>query len=192
MGDLYKAEKNIGMILPSDVNLDNENIRQEFTKHIGTQYDSILASDIAGPDAKAQALDRNNKEWNHLAERISTAIFLHSFTAEDSEKGSELSQIKLSTMRTDTMPSMVTEVKEKLAGELWYLNDRDGSYYFSKIPNLNRMIRDNKELLQDEDDKIRQKLKRVITTKLEVPSKPTSGPGDRTIFPTTSSSNLWY
>ncbi|MCF7889851.1 DUF499 domain-containing protein [Candidatus Bipolaricaulota bacterium] len=162
VGDLYQSEKNIDMILPADVSLDDENIRQEFTKHIGTQYDSIIASDIAGPDAKAQALDRSNKEWNHLAERITTAIFLHSFTAEDSEKGSGLEQIKLSTMRPETSPPMVTEIKEKLAGELWYLNERDGNYYFSTIPNLNRMIRDKKELLQSEEEKIRKRLKNTI------------------------------
>jgi len=46
---------------------------------------------------------------------------------------------------------MVTEVKEKLRNNLWYLNEKDGSYYFSEIPNLNRMIRDKKELFDEEE-----------------------------------------
>jgi hypothetical protein len=41
---------------------------------------------------------------------------------------------------------MVTEVLQRLDKSLWYLNEKGGMYRFSKIPNLNRMILDKKEL----------------------------------------------
>jgi len=62
---------------------------------------------------------------------------------------------------------MVTEVKEKLRNNLWYLNEKDGSYYFSEIPNLNRMIRDKKELFDEEEvvDKLHDILEDEIGNK---------------------------
>lgn len=144
--DLYQQETNIDLILPGDINLEKPGIRQEFIKHIGSEYEGVIASDIAGHEAKSQALDKANRAWKHLAQRISNAIFFHSFSADDSEKGISLPYIKLAVLRSDTIPAMVTEVLQKLGNELWYLNSRGDAYYFSRIPNLNRMILDKKEL----------------------------------------------
>jgi len=148
--DLYNRERNIDLILPSDINLENPSIRQEFLKCIGIEYEGIIASDIAGHDAKSQGLDRENRSWNHLAERISTAVFYHSFTSKGSDEGVELPYIKLATLHQGTIPSMVTELLQRLSKTtLWYLNEKNGRYFFSKIPNLNRMILDKKENFKD-------------------------------------------
>ena len=144
--DLYHREANIDMILPGDINMQVSGIREEFLKHIGREYEGVIGSDIAGHEAKAQALDAANRQWAHLAERTSTAIFFHSFSADDSEKGVSLPYIKLATMRSDTIPAMVTDVLQRLSTTLWYMNSRGETYYFSRIPNLNRMILDKKEL----------------------------------------------
>lgn len=144
--DLYQREVNIDLILPGDINLEKPDIRQEFLKHIGAEYEGVIASDIAGLEAKAQALDRANRPWKHLAQRIANAIFCHSFSADDSEKGASLAYLKLAVLRSDTIPALVTDVLQKLTTELWYLNNRVDVFYFSRIPNLNRMILDKKEL----------------------------------------------
>ncbi|MHC1573530.1 MAG: ATP-binding protein [Candidatus Syntropharchaeales archaeon] len=143
--DLYRKEKNIDLILPSDIGLDAPSLRQEFLHHIGNEYEGIIGSDISGHDAKSLLLDRENKGWKHLAERISTAIFMYSFSADRSERGATLEYIKLTTLHAETIPSMVTEVLQRLDKTLWYLNEKGGMYHFSKIPNLNRMILDKKE-----------------------------------------------
>lgn len=159
--DLYESEKNIDIILPSDINLEKPNIRHEFLRHIGSEYESIIGSDIAGHEAKSQAMDNDNKGWKHLAERISTTIFFHSFTAGDTQKGIDLPYIKLATMHRDSIPSMVTEILQKLSNSLWYLNEKGNKYYFSKIPNLNRMILDKKELYNEAyEDEMREVIKK--------------------------------
>ncbi|MDY7079092.1 MAG: DUF499 domain-containing protein [Chloroflexota bacterium] len=146
---LYQREVNIDLILPGDVNLDRPPVRQEFLKHIGGEYEGVIGSDIAGHEAKAQALDAANRPWKHLAQRIATAVFFHSFSADDSEKGINLPYIKLAVLRSDTIPALVTEVLQKLSNTLWYLNSRGDKHYFSRIPNLNRMILDKKELFNE-------------------------------------------
>ncbi|MCB0627703.1 MAG: ATP-binding protein [Pseudomonadales bacterium] len=157
--DLYQRETNIDLILPGDLNLEKPGIRQDFLKHIGSEYEGVIASDVAGHEAKAQALDRANRPWKHLAQRIASAIFFHSFSADDSEKGINLPYIKLAVLRPDTIPALVTEVLQKQANLLWYLNSRGDNYYFSKIPNLNRMILDKKELYNDSYE---EELRRVV------------------------------
>ena len=144
--DLYNKEKNIDMILPSDIGLEAAAVRLEFLHHIGSEYESIIGSDISGHEAKSISLDKENKGWKHLAERIATTIFFYSFSGDKSEKGATLEYIKFATMHADTIPSMVTEVLQRLDKSLWYLNEKGGMYRFSKIPNLNRMILDKKEL----------------------------------------------
>lgn len=144
--DLYKREKNIDIILPSDINLDADSVRQEFLKHIGGEYESIIGSDISGHEAKSISLDKENRGWKHLAERISTTIFFYSFSGDKSEKGATLERIKFAVIHKDTIPAMVTDVLQKLDKSLWYLNEKGGMYRFSKIPNLNRMVLDKKEL----------------------------------------------
>ncbi|MBN1139287.1 MAG: ATP-binding protein [Anaerolineae bacterium] len=161
--DLYARESNIDLILPGDLNLDRPSIRQEFLKHIGPEYEGVIGSDIAGHEAKAQAMDRENRAWKHLAERVATALFFHSFSADDSEKGIGLPYVKLATLRSDTMPSMVTEVLGRLSNALWYLNSRADAHYFSRIPNLNRMILDKKELFNESYE---ERLKEIVRAEL--------------------------
>ncbi|HDQ72742.1 MAG TPA: DUF499 domain-containing protein, partial [Chloroflexi bacterium] len=129
-------------------------------------------SDISGHEAKAPALDADNRGWSHLAQRIATAVFFHSFSAEDGgkehpfEKGVSLPYVKLATMRSDAIPALVTDVLQKLSNELWYLNTRGDVYFFSRIPNLNRMILDKKELFNETyEDEMRRIIQAEIGRK---------------------------
>jgi hypothetical protein len=177
--DLYQREVPLDLILPGDINLDQPSIRQEFLKHIGAEYEGIIGSDIAGHEAKAQALDAANRPWKHLAQRIGTGIFFQSFSADDSEKGVSLPYIKLATLRSDTIPALVTDVLQRLSNELWYLNRRADVHYFSRIPNLNRMILDKKELFNEAyEPKMREIIEQEIGRKFRAYLWPENGSGD--------------
>jgi len=173
--DLYQRETNIDLILPGDINLDRPSIRQEFLKHIGSEYEGIIGSDIAGHEAKAPMLDKANHSWKHLAQRTATAIFFHSFSADDSQRGINLPYIKLATMRSDTMPSLVTEVLGRLNNVLWYLNNRGDAYFFSRIPNLNRMILEKKEQY---NESYREEMEGIIKSELGTQFRPYLWPDD--------------
>ncbi len=164
--DLYQRESPIDMILPGDINLAHSGIRQEFLKHIGQEYEGVIGSDIAGHEAKSQDLDDANKNWKHLAQRIATSIFYHSFAADDSEKGINLNYIKLAVLRSDTIPALVTDVLQRLSNSLWYLNSRGDLYYLSRIANLNRVILDKKELfIESYEDEMQERIKKELGSK---------------------------
>ena len=160
----YDHERSLNLILPGDVNLDNPSIRREFIKHIGNTYDSIISSDIAGPDAKSQQMDTRNREWHHLAERNATTIFLNSFSVDRSKRGVDLDTIRMGVLRPTTEFSLVTEVLRRQEEELWYLNKENSRYYFSEVPNLNRMVVDRKSVIAARD--VREMLQTQIEKQL--------------------------
>jgi hypothetical protein len=163
--DLFDTRKAIDLILPGDINLGQPAIRHEFLRHIGSTYEGIIDSDIAGDNAKSRRLDQEHSTWDALAQRNAAAIFLHSFAADNSERGISLPYIKLDVARPDTMLPLVTDVLQKQQQELWYLNRRgEQEYYFSDVPNLNRMILDKKGQVQGGE--VRQELKRRIQREL--------------------------
>jgi hypothetical protein len=163
--DLYQREKPIDLILPGDINLEEQSIRRDFLRYIGNEYEGIIASDVAGSNAKSVRLDQDNKAWNHLAERNATSIFLHSFAADEGERGIDLPFVKLDVARPDTTFPLITEVLNEQEQELWYLNTRNGQeYYFSNVPNLNRMVVDKKGQIQPSD--VRSKLESLIREEL--------------------------
>lgn len=176
--DLYQRETNIDMILPGDVNLAHQGIRQDLLKHVGVEYEGVIASDISGIEAKAQAMDKSNRSWKHLSERIATAVFFHSFSADDSEKGISLPYIRLAVMRSETIPALVTDILQKQSNALWYLNSRGEIYYFAKVPNLNRMILDKKELYNESYlDEMRKLVEKEAGREFRPFVWPTSGDG---------------
>jgi len=162
--DLWKREVNIDLILPGDINLERTGVRRELLRHIGQEYEGIIAADIAGGDEKARQLDKENRAWKHLGERIATSIFLHSFTGGDSEAGATMEEIKLAVLRPDTTAPLITEVVQKEAEELWYLNRRGGRYHFSNVPNLNRMLLDRNEAVPD--TRVREEIRRHVQGEL--------------------------
>jgi len=160
--DLYQREEAIDLILPGDINLGESSIREEFLRHLGNEYEGVIASDIAGDNAKSQRLDSNNKSWNHLAQRNSTSIFLHSFAADQNKRGIGLPYIKLDVTRPGTPVTLVTDVLQKQRQELWYLNTRgDQEYFFSNVPNLNRVVIDKKSQVQ------RTAVRKELKTRIE-------------------------
>lgn len=157
---LWEEDIDIELILPGDVSLEKPGVRREFLRHIGQEYDGVISSDIAGSDAKSQALDRDHRDWKHLAERIATSVFLHSFSAGEAESGVKMPYIKLSVLRPETTPALVTEIIQRQANQLWYLNQRAEEYFFTSVPNLNRMILSKKDVVSD--NQIREELQRQV------------------------------
>jgi hypothetical protein len=154
----------IDLILPGDVDLGEAAIRNGFLEHLTPQHKGIVASDIVGGDEKSRQLDREHKQWNGLAERNATAIFLHSFTAETQDRGIDVDTIKLDVLRPDENHPLVDSVLRQQSKTLWYLNTRGDQYYFSNVPNLNRMVVDKKALVAQE--RVRDTLRRKVSNQL--------------------------
>ncbi|PWV37728.1 MAG: AAA family ATPase [Desulfurococcaceae archaeon] len=134
-------DSKIPFIRLCDFDLSNEEIRRELVKHIGPQYDSVIASDITSSDASAKKVDKSlgkAYETFKLGTKAATAIFLYSFSGRG-EVGATLEEIKLACAEIDVPSNIITEVLSKLKESALYLHS-NAKYYFSTTPNLNKIL----------------------------------------------------
>lgn len=161
VGDLYQRRVAAPLIHPSDVNLGHGRIRGEFVKHIGKEYDSVIASDLVGDRiARIDAELGTEYEPYRVASGIATAIFLSSFSGAEVRRGTTLGRLKLAFLREGLPPTLVEGALQKLSDRLWYLHEEHGLYYFSTTPNLNRIIVDKEEAIKegDVDEELREQV----------------------------------
>jgi len=136
----------------SDFNLGNEDIRRELIKHIGQEYDSIIAMDITSEDSGAKRVDRDLGDAYlpfSFGTRVSTSIFMYSFSGGP-EKGATPREIKFSCAELSVPSSIIVEALSKLKERLFYLWEEGGRYYFKNEPNLNRILVNKMESITDD------------------------------------------
>lgn len=135
-------DSNLPFISLGDIDLSNEEIRRELIKHIGSEYDSVIAADITSSNSGAKKVDASlglSYLSFRLGTKIATTIFMYSFSGGP-EKGATLSEIKLSCARPEFQSSIIVEALEKLRNTLFYLSDSESIYLFTNKPNLNRIL----------------------------------------------------
>jgi hypothetical protein len=165
IADLYNRKVVSPLIQSSLVNLENQAIRREFIKHIGNEYDSVVAADIAGKNAKALKIDRemgSEYEKYGIASGIATTVFLYSFSGAQ-KRETTLPRIRVALLREGIPHTIVSDAIGKLEDELWYFHSEKKQYSFRNMPNLNRVIVNREETIHDE--KIREELRDLITRK---------------------------
>jgi len=153
-------DKNMPFIRLGDFNLNNDEIRRELIKHIGQEWDSIIAQDITSKGSGARKVDDSlgsSYKPYRLGTIVSTAIFMMSFSGRG-EKGSSVREIKLSTVYPEFSSTVIDTVISNLKEKLFYISDE--GLFFTNQPNLNRMIIAREESISD--DNIYEEERRVI------------------------------
>lgn len=153
--------QNTPYITLADFDLANQEIRQELLKHIGSEFNSVIAADITDVTSGAAKVDLalgKAHQGLRLGSRAATAIFLYSHSGGQ-EHGATLGEIKRNATTTDNPASVVAEAVEQLKGKLFYLQSLGEKYYFSNQPNLNRILLTNMENIREE---------KVVQTEVEL------------------------
>ncbi|NPV45159.1 MAG: ATP-binding protein [Firmicutes bacterium] len=149
-------DKNLPYITPAEYDLANQEVRQEFLRHIGSQFNSVIAADITDNSSGARKVDAglgDAYKGLHLGVRVTTTIFLYSFSgrAEGIETGATAKDIKRSATTMTNPASIISEVLEQLKTQLFYLQNEEGKYFFSNLPNLNRIVLTKMENIKNEE-----------------------------------------
>ncbi len=157
VNDLYHSEegKTRAFIRLADFNLANPEIRRELLKIIGDQYDTVISADITSATAGAKKVDKAFGESlipYRLGTKSATTIFMHSFHAGSKHhRGATLDEISLSTLDFGYSSSDVEAAVAKLEKNLFYLNKQNERYFFSPVPNLNKIIIDAMETIEESE-----------------------------------------
>lgn len=153
------CDKNIPFIRLGDFDLSNQEIRHELIKHIGREWDSIIAQDITSEESGAKKVDESlgsSYRPYKLGTVVSTTIFMMSFSGKG-ERGTSVKEIKLSALYPGLSNTVIDTVINDLKDRLFYLSDE--GLFFTNQPNLNRIIITKEEnisqdLLFEEERKI--------------------------------------
>jgi hypothetical protein len=172
IADLYKREHPAPLIQPAHIHLAEPAIRREFLKHIGNEFEGVIAADIAGTNAKAPKIDREmGSEYARfgIASGLATAIFFGSFSGSE-KKGMGVQRLRLALLREGIPPAVVGDALRRLEDELWFLHEENSVYSFSSQPNLNRVIVEKEEAVKDDQitEETRTRLEKAAGSELRV------------------------
>ncbi len=137
----------------ADFDLANQEIRQELLKHIGTEFNGIIAADITDRDSGSKKVDVSLGNAYHglkLGTRATRTIFLYSFSGGQVH-GATISEIKRSATTLGNPSSVVAEATEQLKSRLFYIQNIGDKYFFSNQPNLNRILLTKMENVKDKE-----------------------------------------
>ncbi len=172
VAELYNPQHLAPLIQPGHVNLSNPAVRGEFLRHIGNEYQGVIASDIDGPNAKAEKIDREmGSEYTRfgIASSLARAIFFESFSGGE-KRGVGIQRLRVAVLRQEIPAAIVADALRRMEEELWYLHVERGTYSFSSQPNLNRVIVEKEEGIEDEYivQETLSQLKKIAGSEMEV------------------------
>jgi DNA-binding HxlR family transcriptional regulator len=168
--DLYRRGHAAPLIQLAHLNLAYPEIRQELLKHIGNEYEGVIASDIVDGNARAQRLDRElGSEYARfrIATGLATAIFFASFSGGE-RRGVGIAELRLAVLQEGVPPAIVGDALKRLEEELWYLHVEGGRYWFSSQANLNRILIEREAEVQEDEiyRELRSRLERMAGKEL--------------------------
>jgi hypothetical protein len=172
--DIFTRQDPSPLIQPANINLSNPRIRRMFIEHVGEVFESVLASDIVGDNARAVKIDRQaGSEYARfkVATGLATAIFFYSFPATE-RRGVSIQRLRVAFLRVGIPPAIIGDAIKKLEdidGPL-YLHFEKGLYYFSSQVGLNRIILDKEEVIKEEEirDEIKRRLEKIAGRDFDV------------------------
>ena len=146
-----------------DVPLEDAGVRGEIIRFAGESYKSALNADIIRADSKAAEEDRRRGgeiARHRVAVGLATSAFLHSF-GSDRVLGASSAQMLVGAGRPGISRGVLDDVRDALAGSLWYMRHEGGRYRFTTEPNLNKIIVEREGAISDE--RIRQLLREATS-----------------------------
>ena len=178
--DIFTRQDPSPLIQPANINLSNPRIRRMFIEHVGEVFESVLASDIVGDNARTVKIDRQaGSEYARfkVATGLATAIFFYSFPVTE-RRGVSIQRLRVAFLREGIPPAIIGDAIKKLEdidGPL-YLHFEKGLYYFSSQVGLNRIILDKEEVIKEEEirDEIKRRLEKIAGRDFDVYIWPTS------------------
>lgn len=149
--DVYLNKyKDAHLVMPHHVNLGDETIANELTAKLARgAFIHVIRTDIISSEggAKAQLLDARLKNESK-AVRTATSLYLYSLIGaarqDISPTGASPADLRLSLVTLEVHPEETDRILEALSGELWYIHEAGGRYFFATEANLNKVIEDFK------------------------------------------------
>lgn len=132
----------------SDISLLDEDVRGETIRVAGSEWESIIGTDITSTDtgrmAIAQRADHERAGLYsdlRLIEGIATSVFMYTHGGQQS-KPTPQTEIRLAILRPALPPPDVHQAFDDCRARLYYYYEEDGGVIFKTEPNPNKVLAD--------------------------------------------------
>lgn len=144
-----------------DIDLNNNEIKQELIDYLDPQFYSVISKDIIGKDSGASKVNQlvpDQYKGKQLGIRAATAIFMYSHSGTTGINGATETEIKRATCSRGIPSAQISEVLNLFRNQLFYLNVINEKYLFTKEANIVKIKVDTMENIKqreiDEAEKI--------------------------------------
>ncbi|MCX6771634.1 MAG: DUF499 domain-containing protein [Candidatus Micrarchaeota archaeon] len=143
------------LIMPGNLPMDSQPVRNEMTKYLGDQWNSIVDSDVDGGRSEPKMIDSSNVRYGAIsaARRVSRTIFLGSAPSsrEQRNRGIESVRIMLGAVQPGESVSIFRDALSALSNKLTYLYDSGDRFWYDSHPNIKKTVEDRSARLTEED-----------------------------------------
>ena len=156
---LHRSADPAPLIMPGSLPFHDSRVADEFVSLLGSQWETVMR-EVDEDHNTADVLDAGSQrflEVNGAARRVARAVFLGSARG-GAQVGVDRRQIHLGVVLPGQGAPRYNEALDALSGQLHYMYNDAGRYYFLAEPNLNRLANDREEQVTDReiDDRVRQ------------------------------------
>ncbi len=163
--DLWMKNDSSPMIMPGSISLDNPDIKNELTRYLDDNWNSIVDNEVDGTRSEPYQLDKGETRMGVCSayRRVARTIFLGSAPSEGrSNKGISANHIRLGVMVSNDNMATINDAITKLGTRLTYLynSPADERYWFDTSPTLKKVVQDIASNLPETEitDEIKKRL----------------------------------
>jgi len=134
------------LIHPCHINWTSDAWSGALTRLWGNPYQTVVAADVNGESANAVLIDKKKDseyEIERITEGIASAILLNSFGSKAERSGSNLKEIRLSSIQPHLNWGLTDGALIELEDKAFYLHTTTGHekrYWFSTKPTVRKLI----------------------------------------------------
>jgi predicted AAA+ superfamily ATPase len=151
-----KGDRN-PLIMPANIPIDDQRVRDELTRYLSDQWKPIIEKDIDGPNALPLRIDGEVPNLGKYAatRRVARTLYLGSApTSSAANRGIEDRSIKLGCVMPGEQPAVFGDALRRLSSSATYLYQDGPRYWHSTQPTVTKLAEDRAEQLTRDNDKV--------------------------------------
>jgi len=165
--ELWSKGDEAPLIMAGSLPIYASPVRDELTRYLGEQWNSVIDTDVDGEDSEPVRVDQENERFGRVqaAQRVTRTVFLGSVPAKTT-KGIEDVRIKLGVVQPGESISTYADALGRLQQRLSHLyTTGQGRFWLDVPPNLVFTVRDRSSKISD--DEVYAEVERRLAQKRE-------------------------
>ncbi|MFZ4701718.1 MAG: ATP-binding protein, partial [Candidatus Methylumidiphilus sp.] len=157
------------LILPANIPIDDNRVRDELTRYLPDIWKPIIEKDVDGPNALPLAIDGEVPNLGKFSacRRVARTIYLGSAPISSAaNRGLEDRRVKLGCVVPGESPAVFGDALRRLAAAATYLYQDGSNYWYSTQPTVTKLADDRAEQLKRDPDKVVMELDKRLRADL--------------------------